>query len=292
MNYFKKVLKRAIPPVGRRKLKRFWRRAVSPFRWMTADFRPLPDAIVIGAQKSGTTSLYHYLRQHPRIQTGLTQETHFFDDNYQSGERWYRSQSPLLSVGLILDVTPGYMFKAVCLERMRRLVPEARLIAILREPVARTYSHYRHVRRGMGKEGTETDSFEEAVKRDIERVRQGRVLGRTDYVDSYHSYVRRSLYAPQIHRFKTAYGEKLLVLRSKDLFDSPGHTVNRIFEHLSLSTHSISDVNTHNRGNYQREIPMRDELEDYFSPYNEELYEIMNVDPWWPYEDSKTGYST
>lgn len=282
MTVLRVALRHLIPSKYRPRLKALWRGTVYPLRRLTVAMRSLPDIVVIGAQKSGTTSLHHYLCQHPAIRGGLTQETHFFGDNYQKGEQWYRAQFPLSRNGKLLDVTPGYMFKKKCFERMRRIVPDAKLIAILREPVSRAYSHYRHICRKEKYPGTTPPSFREAIAPDIERLEQGEMLG----CNGHYACVRRSVYAPQLERFKESYGDDLLVLRSEDMFESPNAVTDRVFEFLGLSSHRLRDMRGRNKSSngQDRAIPMRDELQKLFGPYNEELYELLDIDdPWWPY---------
>ena len=106
---------------------------------------PLPDFVVVGAQKAGTTSLYRMLRKHPQIHMPRTKELHFFDvhwDRASSGTptssrpgRWEWRRG---------EATPYYLYRPMVRERMLQVLPKARIVVILRNPVDRAYSHYWH----------------------------------------------------------------------------------------------------------------------------------------------------
>src|SRR4051812_9293771 len=112
----------------------------------------LPTFVVVGAMRSGTTALVRYLGAHPRVYVGR-KEVHFFDRHFDKGIDWYKSQfdapSGVLAVG---EGTPRYMFDPVAVQRMARVLPDAKLVVTIREPVARAYSHYlKNVARGVEK---------------------------------------------------------------------------------------------------------------------------------------------
>ena len=125
--------------------------------------RPLPDFLVIGAQKSGTTSFFHYIAQHPKIFDHKAKELHFFDLHYGRGAAWYRSQFPLLASvkkdSLVGEATPYYLCHPHAPKRIHGLVPDVKLIVLLRDPVDRAISHYFH----EVKKGRETLSIDEAM---------------------------------------------------------------------------------------------------------------------------------
>lgn len=168
----------------------------------TSPFRRLPDVVIVGAMKAGTTSLYHYLCQHPNVDGAWSKEVHYFDENYDRNPFWYRSNFDLHGGSLAVEATPRYLYDEETLWRMSVLLPDATVIALLREPVSRAYSHYKHVQRGMGKWGTDHRSFEEAARADIRCAKDRGILGENTYKDIYHSYIRRGIYKPQVERFK------------------------------------------------------------------------------------------
>lgn len=117
------------------------------------------DFIVIGAQKAGTTSLFHYLRAHPRIHIPLVKEIGFFSSErkFRKGVAWYLKQfADVHPQQIVGDVSPQYMAHPAAPARIHGLFPDTRLIAILRNPVDRAHSGYRMaVRRGGEKRTVE-----------------------------------------------------------------------------------------------------------------------------------------
>jgi hypothetical protein len=105
----------------------------------------LPDFVIVGAMKAGTTSLSAWLRAHPQVFVPQQKELHFFDTFWSRGVDWYRSLFAGAPEGALLgEATPNYMVIEHWVERMASVVPDARLIAVLRHPVDRAWSHYRH----------------------------------------------------------------------------------------------------------------------------------------------------
>ena len=112
--------------------------------------------------KGGTTSLFAYLCQHPELHGSFQKEVHFFDDSFSKGTTWYRKHFSQREDGVLIEATPEYMFLHASLERIQSTVPSAKIVCVLRHPVARAYSHYQHAcRRGFFR----NESFEEAVVR-------------------------------------------------------------------------------------------------------------------------------
>ena len=145
----------------------------SKFRLVTSPWRTWPDFVIIGAQKSGTTSLYDFIVKHPAIESAAKKELHYFSWFYACGDKWYRSNFPtnLSSSRFYKDVgqklltgeaSPTYLFYPMVPGRMVKALPNVKLIVILRNPVDRAYSHYNHNIRHKH----ETLSFEKALERE------------------------------------------------------------------------------------------------------------------------------
>ena len=116
----------------------------------------LPNFIVIGAAKSGTSSLHHYLRAHPEVFTPKLKEINFFayDGKHLDVHYWAKTQDEYQrffdDVGAAIaigEVAPLYLCSPVAPDNIRRVLPDARLVAILRNPVDRAYSAYLMSRR-------------------------------------------------------------------------------------------------------------------------------------------------
>ena len=131
-------------------------------RLATASARRLPDFLVIGAQRAGSTSLFAQLCEHPGVAAPSHKEIHYFDLQSFRGLRWYRSHFPPAgrSRGRITgEASPYYLFHPAVPARVAEALPDVRLVALLRDPVARAYSQYQLSVR----DGHETLGFEEAL---------------------------------------------------------------------------------------------------------------------------------
>lgn len=106
-----------------------------------------PTFIIAGAMRCATSALNSYLREHPEVVVAETKEVHFFDDRFDLGVDWYRRQFPnaehAVAVG---EATPNYIYSAVAMGRIADVLPNVRLIVMLRNPIDRAYSHYWHDR--------------------------------------------------------------------------------------------------------------------------------------------------
>lgn len=187
----------------------------------------LPDFLVIGAMRSGTSSLARYLRAHPAICFATEKEVHFFDRNFDRGLEWYKRHFPCDHPGhLTGEATQTYMYHGEALDRMVAVVPKARLIVTLRHPVERAYSHF-WLNRARGREPLD---FRQAIDAEPERIRTGGLNERLWY-----SYLGRGSYARQLVGVAERYSrEQLLVLRFEDLRDAPARTYRRICTFLQI----------------------------------------------------------
>lgn len=144
----------------------------------------LPDFIIAGAMRCGTTALNSYLRDHPDVAMASSKEVHYFDAHFDRGIDWYRSQFPeseeAVAVG---EATPNYLFRPVALQRIKDTLPEVKLIFVLRNPIDRAYSHYWHDRA----RGKLTVEFSEIIDRELD----GEDIGPA-------AYVARGRYADQM----------------------------------------------------------------------------------------------
>ena len=176
----------------------------------------LPNLIVIGAMKCGTTSLHRYLRLHPEIEMSAPKELNYFVQELQLGlgEDWYRSHfDPRNAVRGESSVhyTNHPRFAGVP-ERIHALVPAAKLIYMVRDPIERMLSHYVHNRAG----GYERLSAEEALSRPS-------------------SYIDRSLYFMQLRRYLEHFDrEQVLILTQEELNAERRVTLARAFEFLGV----------------------------------------------------------
>ncbi|HET6601380.1 MAG TPA: sulfotransferase, partial [Gaiella sp.] len=220
------------------------RNAIWTYGRATSRWRPLPDFLVIGAQKAGTTALYAYLRWHPGITGPSWKEVSFFDRHWWRGEAWYRGQFPLRAgKRLVGEASPSYLFHPRAPERARSLVPNAKLIALVRNPVDRAYSQYQH-EVALGREPL---SFEDALAAEEERTRgeaerlaaDPRAFSRAWWD---HTYAARGRYAEQLERWLDVYPrEQLLVVATEELGERPAETYASILAFLGAAPHELEE---------------------------------------------------
>ena len=197
---------------------------------------PLPHAIVIGAQKGGTTALAAALARHPALAPARRKEAHFADWNWHRGEGWYRRLFRDRPGERGFEATPNYLFFPHAAARLARVVPGARLIALLRDPVERAVSHHRYERQ----RGGETLSFAEAIAAEAKRTDGdwARALddpGAWTTALQRHSYLRRGLYGEQLERWHAHFpADQILVLDSAELFARPEEVLCRVLDFLGV----------------------------------------------------------
>jgi hypothetical protein len=271
------------------RLKAPLRRLRADLHQLSGPLRGLPSVLIIGAQKSGTTSLFNYLVRHPDVRAPFGKEIHYFDLHYDRGVRWYRGHFPysrrLRDGRLTLDASPYYLVHPQVPQRAFELLPEVKLIALLRNPVDRTLSHYQHEVRG----GRESLSFAEALDREAERLagEEERMLRDTGYYSYNHhrySYTLRGRYVEQLRRWTDRFPRsQMLVLQSERFFSDPASVTADVHRFLGLRPHRLERYKPFLQGKYGREMApeMRTRLADYFAPHNAELYRWLGTEFDW-----------
>jgi hypothetical protein len=240
----------------------------------------LPDFLVIGGKKCGTTFLYHLLGRHPHVELAASKELHYFDALYeQEDTEWYRRcfPTPRWKDGhrtITGEATP-YMANLRVPERVARVVPRARLIALLRNPVDRAYSDYQQV----VSKGREPRSFEEAIGLEGEAgAQETRPLDDSEYLS-------RGVYVDQLLRWSEYFRrEQILVLKSEDFFEDPVETLKQVLDFLDLPEWEPEAPviqppeprrkrDKRNTREYEGlgQVTRR-RLEEYFEPHNKRLY--------------------
>jgi hypothetical protein len=265
------------------------RRLRADYRELTSSLRGLPSALIIGAQRSGSTSLFNYLVRHPQVLSPLGKEIHYFDLHYARGIRWYRGRFPfshrLRGGALTIDASPYYLFHPLAPARAAQLLPEVKLVAVLRNPIDRAFSHYQHEVR----DGRESLSFPEAIEREAERLageedRLRREPGYYSYNHHRYSYTRRGLYLEQLRRWLERYRRsQLLVIQSERLFREPAAVCATLHDFLGLRPHALERYAAFYQGNYAQAVPsaLRAKLAAYFEPHNRELYRWLGEEYDW-----------
>ncbi len=266
------------------------------WRWrvLTNRLRVHPDFIIIGTSKSGTTSLYYYLLQHPLVIPTSKKELFFFDRDYARGMSRYRAHFPTRlnrmrhrAAGrkvITGEASPTYLEHPRTPERIHAVAPAVRLIAILRDPVQRAYSLYQLKVRS----GEEQLSFEEAIareEREVERERK-RVLSDDRYFSRllhHHAYLTGGIYVEHLRRWTEVFPrEQLLILSSRKLQSDRTHTYGRVLEFLDLPAHTPQHFGALNTFPYPpMDASIRERLADFYRPHNERLWEFLGEDYGW-----------
>lgn len=215
---------------------------------LDARHRSLPNFLVVGAQRSGTTSLFLYLLDHPLVfGPRRAKGVHYFDTGFERSIDWYRAHFPrraaleklAAQTGLTPAVgegAPYYLFHPTIPERIAELIPDCRILIVLREPLDRAVSHHAHeVRRGF-----ETLPLIEALEAEPERLdgEEERLIADPSYISRphiHHAYVGRGQYAAQVERYLDRFGaERVLVLDSAGLKRDPAAVVRQSTDFLGL----------------------------------------------------------
>jgi hypothetical protein len=256
--------------------------------------RSLPDFLVVGATRCGSTSLHGWLVEHPYV-AQTPKEIHFFNMEYYRGEDWYRTHFPLErereefarehgSPFVVGEATSSYLGHYWTPPRMRKVLPDARLIVALRDPVDRAYSRYHHFRR----KGTNVEplpTFEAAIAAEDERLRgeEEREIADPHYFSwrVYRwGYLRTSRYAEHVERWLDVFPrEQFLFLNFHEMIRDPRSALRRVYEHIGLPPYEHDELPALNAGTYDAIAPeTRARLDEYFAPHNERLRELVGID--------------
>jgi hypothetical protein len=244
----------------------------------------LPSFVVIGAQKAGTTSLFRYLARHPAVTPPRLKEIHFFDLHWERGLPWYRAHFPLTIRGgppLTGEASPYYLFHPRVPERMARVLPQAKLLVLLRNPVDRAISHYQWEVRY----GNEPLSFREAIGREEhllprETTRLQEEDGYTSFLHQHGSYLARGRYVEQLQRWLHWFRrDQILVLKAEAFFHRTGEAMATVRAFLELPEGRLQAYPIHRQGRYSGGLNVeRKELTGYFRPHNEALEKLLGMD--------------
>jgi sulfotransferase family protein len=240
------------------------KRALRGVGMVTGDLRPVPDFLVIGAKRGGTTSLWRYLNEHPGVLTLFPKPEkikglYFFDENFGRGERWYRSHFPTTATRALSarrlghpvvagEASPYYLYHPLAPQRAHAVAPDALVIAVLRDPVERAFSHYKERRTN----GTEPLTFEEALAAEPARLagEEERILADPGYVSFAHrhaSYVDQGRYAPMLARWFDAFGrDRVIVAPSEEMYAAPQPFVDRVVDELGLPRRTLEHPEPYN----------------------------------------------
>jgi hypothetical protein len=261
----------------------------------TSDQRPLPDFLIIGTKRGGTTSLWRYLIQHPLVPRLFpawnTKTSHYFEENWGRGEAWYRSHFPTArhraalarkhgGTSKVGEAAPLYMYHPLVAERVAALMPQARVIVLLRDPVERAYSHWKERRT----EGVEPLSFPEALAAEATRTagERERLIADPTYSSTaydWFSYRERGVYLDHLEPWLDHFDRsQLLVMASETLYRDPAGSYAKVLDFIGLPPHELPSYDVFNdRPSQGMDDAVRAELTDFYRPHNAALAQRLGM---------------
>ncbi len=257
---------------------------------------PLPEFLIIGAQKGGTTSLFSYLVQHPGIIPPEKKEMHYFENhkNLNRGKAWYQRHFPSDSFRKSLEKKIGYSpitgEATPCMEHpyvpklVHDLLPTVKLIAVFRNPVDRAFSQYHHNRKMPGREPL---TFEDAIAQSADKIsyelrnNKVKLYGQ----DRHRNYITRGLYAEQLEFWYQYFPkDQLHIISSEEFFADPASEVKKVLKFLEMPDFKIDCSVPRHVGGYETQMSqeMRGQLEEFFRTHNRKLYKMTGKNFGWP----------
>jgi len=202
------------------------------------------DFFIVGAPKAGTTSLYHYLDEHPEIEMSSKKEPDYFSDKPIQEQGMYYGKNRINTLdkyeslfaqkeGVIYgEGSVSYLFYENVAEDIKKYNPNAKIIIMLRNPVDRAFSHYLMDYRL----GLVSNSFEEIINKKS-KYKSAHLF--------YQQYIEVSEYAKQIQRYCNVFStDNLLLIDYEDFKGDVVGTVDLVYNFLKVSTEFVADVNT------------------------------------------------
>ncbi len=260
--------------------------------------RLLPDVIIVGNNKSASNTVFYNLIEHPQIKGSSRRENRFFDANYWRGTNWYRSYFPTKSSKkkfeknnskmLILDSSPTAFLHPYAAERMKKLLPNLKLIILFRNPTDHAYSLYHHrVRMNVEKE-----TFENCILHDQERFEETERKWRNNEVREYSwkdlrlSYVSDGIYFNHIEKWFSLFPkENICCINVDDLAKKPIDILNKICTFLNLPNYNFKNYVKKNVNKEDSRKPTyppmnpetREKLIQFYKPHNKKLESFLNM---------------
>lgn len=279
-----------------RRFKPAARAAFLHFGAATSQLRLEPSFLVIGGQRCGTTTIFLALAEHPQVARPPTEKgTDYYTLHFSHGRSWYRGHFPI-AVGarrhtrarenpLAFEACTYYMFHPFALERIAHDFPGIKLVAMLRDPVERAYSAYKHeLARGFESETNferALDLEESRLAGEVDRMRQD-----VDYRSHAHrhlAYKSRGQFAEQLERAYALFSrDQVHVMESEAFFDQPGREYAKLVAFLELDQSFVPDIRQHNaRPSSPMPESARRHLVHHFRPHDDALADLLGREPFW-----------
>lgn len=248
-----------------------------------------PDFLIIGGQRCGTTSLFRALMAHPQIRRpNLHKGVNYFDLNYDQGEQWYRAHFPRRSAGQdlrVFDASGYYMFHPLAAQRIADDLPSVKVIAMVRDPVERAFSAYKHeLARGFEWESTFERALElEDLRLAGEAERMVAEPGYASFNHRHHAYRGRGRYAELLQPFIDRLGhQQVLVIESERFFATPEPVYREITDFLDISDTPPTAFERYNaRPGKDLAVETHAALRGAFASHDEALGKILGREVIW-----------
>ncbi|MDT9341225.1 tetratricopeptide repeat protein [Trichodesmium erythraeum 21-75] len=239
-----------------------------------------PSFVIIGTVKGGTSSLYNYLCHHPNVIPALQKEINFFNNKFNQGIDWYLAHFPQLpEQGKFItgEATPNYMYSDEIGKKLLDNFPKIKIIAILRNPVDRTISHYYMAKRL----GQESKKFTEFVPQEMKFLRRlnNNYQNYQRLIKEMSAYFRGSLYIHFLKKWINLFPkEQLLILKSEDMYENPAGTTKKAFDFLGLPNYQLLEYKKYFPGYYAPiDASLRCQIAELFQPHNQKLEESLGI---------------
>lgn len=243
-----------------------------------------PNFLVIGVKKGGTTSIYHYLIQHPQILPGIKKEIDFWSFYFHRGLDWYQAHFPAIPESeklLTGEASPSYFDSPDTPPRLFHFFPKIKLIVLLRNPVDRAISNYYHEVRLKA----ENMSVEEIINSRLQKLikTSSSLAKEKDYWNYRGDYIASSVYLDWLKEWLNIFPrEQLLILPSEEFYSDPKITMKQVFNFLDLPDYQIQDYPKFNAASYASiSKSLRQKLNDYFQSHNQRLEEYLGMKFGW-----------
>ena len=243
---------------------------------LTNSIRVLPDFMLIGSTKSGTTSLYHYLDSHDELVAASKKYVGYFDVNYRLGLAWYRSwfQTKInKGKSLSFDATPSYFQFSWSAKRIAETLPNVKLLLVLRNPTDMSYSKYQ----AACKKFNLKIPFSDLIEKELNDFNEDSMMNLKNI--RYNSYILPNIYVKLLKDWLKYFSlEQMLIFSTEELSRNPKQTLYKIFDFLNVAHQEIdTNYRKNSSGNYPpMEYDVRQRLDSFFKPYNEELFKLIN----------------
>ena len=253
------------------------------------------DFMVIGAEKCGTTSLFQYLAQHPRIASPIEKEIDFFDQEYKHGLDWYLAHFPAFGDGafgeresgegaiahkkitsqIVGETSANYLYNKLVPERVHQHFPNVQLVVLLRHPVDRTLSRYNM----MVRNGNEARSLETVISQEMAQIQKATTAEGIPWpVLNRCRHIGNSLYAYHLQHWLAHFSrEQLLAIQSESLFTQSQATLGTLCQTLKITPPPAQDYKKHNAGEYATaSLELRQQLAEFYHPHVRKLEELLS----------------